>query len=132
MMRGIGELKRRLIERDDPGDLLADFAGGLGMDPEFLSCGTRIQHPLLDQVVVEFCREVFGGVNKTRLVLQRIEEHAFVHGVVLADRRSGAVLYFEDVMLGALVLSPGVGRSASHVARFSGYLFAQEAPTQPG
>lgn len=118
-IESLSELRRRIVEEDDPGDLLIGFLRGIGSRPSFLARGSPTKVPLLDHVVERTCRDVLGRPAAHRLLLRRVEREHLVHGLLFVERRIGAVLFFEDLLTGVLAFAPGVGGDMT-VTRFRG------------
>lgn len=127
VIQSVGDLKLRLVDGEDPRELLEAFLAGLGGSQEFAANGRPAKHELLGWVIDRINRERFGSRKPHKLNTRRIVEDALVHGVVLMEGRIGVIFYFEDILVGLVGFAPGVGDEGFTVIRFSGV----DRPTDP-
>ena len=72
--------------------------------------------PVLEQILKHI---VNRDVMVANLLLTTVPGHKFYHGPCMTDAGFGCVLYFEDLRMGMVSLSPGLGTSMVHYARFT-------------
>ena len=113
-------LKDKLINAKDLSDVMDYFLTHLGEDPEFLSLGKRIQHPVLEVLLPQIGKQMLGKRAKMKhLELMRVPEHHLVHGGFTLGGKIGNLIYFEDIHLGLLAVAVSFRTGETKFARFS-------------
>lgn len=114
----LATLKNKLAESKTFSEIVDYFYDHFGKDPAFIALGERIDHSMLESVLLEVGKQYFKGhIVLMNLILTRLAEHQFIHGGFLLNGHLGNVIYFEDIHQGLVTVS--VGHEAKY-ARFSG------------
>ena len=118
-MKKLDELKDKLMTAEEIGDIWDFFFDHFGGDPEFMALGKRRKSPLLQTILAQLGRELYGAEGQlTGLQLVVLRKQRFAHGSCNLGGHPATVLYFADIGLGsAAVTNPGTGMT--HFIRFT-------------
>jgi hypothetical protein len=117
----LATLKEKLIKAKDFGEVWTYFMDHFGENPKFIALGNRAHDPLLEAIITEVGRELFGKkVPLTNFLLTRLPEQQFLHGALTINGKLGNILYFEDVHMGLLTVVMSFSPSETKLIRFSG------------
>jgi hypothetical protein len=117
------QLRELLQSEEEFGKIFAFFFDHLGEDETFIQAGVAatsdFQEELLPILESILKRMVKQEVMIAQLLLTEVQTHRFYHGPCLSDAGFGCVLYFDDLKMGLLSLSPSMGSGMVHYARFT-------------
>ncbi|MHC4514887.1 MAG: hypothetical protein ACYTGW_12320 [Planctomycetota bacterium] len=117
----LSQLKQRLVEGNDYGEVMQDFLEALDADPSFMDLGEPVEDALLMHIIGEDGREVFGAPPQFDcVILIGVPEANFIHGSLLLCGRVANVMYFPDIGVGvfAIIVSSG-NNPCTRVVRFT-------------
>src|SRR5437867_4152060 len=101
----LAKLKEELIHAEQFSDVWAYFLDHFGEDPAFLALGTRTRHEMIESLLIQTAQKICQmQVAAVDIILTRIAEHHFIHGGYCAGGRMINVLYFEDALLGTIMV----------------------------
>lgn len=105
-------LRAQLLTSDDFKAVMDQFHRDLAADPAFFRAGASTEPGLLGEVLAECTRRVFGrSARIVHLMLFRLRDHPFVHGLLVAPGGLGNVIYFEDQQVGLVAVASWEGRA---------------------
>lgn len=117
------QLRNLLQNEEEFGKVFAFFFDHLGENEKFIQQGAQAGPefheellPILENILK---RMVNRDVMIAKLLLTEVQAHHFYHGPCLSDAGFGCVLYFDDLKMGLVSLSPGMGSGMVHYARFT-------------
>lgn len=117
------QLRELLQNEEEFGKIFAFFFDHLGENEKFIQASVAatsdFQEELLPILENILKRMVNQEVMIAQLLLTEVQAHRFYHGPCLSDAGFGCVLYFDDLKLGIVSLSPGLGAGMVHYARFT-------------
>ncbi len=118
-LKKLDELKEVLTSAEEIGDIWDFFFDHLGENPDFHALGKRRKSPLLNTILVQLGKQLFGPEGKlTGLHLVVLRAQRFAHGSCTLGGYPATVLYFADIGLGsAAVTDPKTGHT--HFIRFT-------------
>ena len=117
----LATLKEELLHTADFKQIWSYFMDNFGEDPAFIALGERAQHPMLEAIVTQTCRQLFGKpVTFGHLLLTRLPEYQFIHGGLMVEGKLGMVFYFEDIQVGLLLVVMAFGAGDNRLVRFTG------------
>jgi len=112
-------LKKKMAEATQFVDAFNYFFDEFADKDEFLDLGKRVSHPKLEQMI-QFCGGMMvGNARFNNFMFIRIPKRWFVHGTFWVNGRLGNFIYFEDVQLGMLAITPAVPGGDTLFQRFS-------------
>lgn len=120
-IKRLNQLKEILVQEKDLSNIWDFFMDHFADHPEFLEYGDRSQSPLLEAVLPEICKQIFGKeVIIQNLLLIYIPEYEFFHGPFYVQGQMGSAIYFEDINTGAIAISePPPSNGEVKYSRFS-------------
>ncbi len=117
------QLRELLQNEEDFGKIFTFFFDHLGENEKFIQAGALAAPefheellPILENILKHM---VNRDVLVAQLLLTEIQAHRFYHGPCMSDAGFGCVLYFDDLKMGLMSLSPGLGSGMVHYARFT-------------
>jgi hypothetical protein len=117
------QLRDLLQSEEEFGKIFSFFFDHLGGSENFIQAGTHaapeFQAELLPILESILKRMVKQEVMIAQLLLTEVQTHRFYHGQCLSDAGFGCVLYFDDLKMGLVSLSPSVDSGMVHYARFT-------------
>ena len=117
----LATLKDKLANAKNFGDIWTYFFDHFGEDAEFIALGERTRDRMLEAILAQIGKEMFGRpVKVTDLLLTRLPEQQFIHGGLLLGGSLANVLYFEDIHMGVVAVVAAFRPSETKMARFSG------------
>jgi len=124
------KLKAKLVTTTQFSDVFSFFMDHFGNDVEFLSLGDRTRHPLVETVIDQVAKQIFGReVSPLGLTLTRITEEQFLHGGFILDGHMASVFYFDDVHVGLMTVIMGSPINETRFARFTGQVLPEAEPS---
>jgi hypothetical protein len=115
------KLKAKLLTSSEFSSVLTYFMDHFGEKPEFIALGARTRHALVEAVIVQVAKEIFGkDVSPKNLILTRLADEQFIHGGFLLDGCLANVIYFDDVHVGLISVCMGYPSKETKFARFTG------------
>jgi hypothetical protein len=124
------ELKGKLLHDKMLAPVWEYFFDHFAEDSEFIALGERATHQLVETIVAEVGKQMFGreGVVNS-LLLTRVPDQQFLHGCLIIGGRVGGVIYFEDAQIGLVAMADKPPSIEVKYARFSGQMIRR--PAQP-
>jgi hypothetical protein len=121
MPKWLKTLKTKLKEeKDDLGDIMSFFFDSTEANPEFLGRGKQSRDPLLDSILSEIAKTLFGKNSKVQQALcVRLPDDQFIHGTCMIEGKMGNYFYFEDIEMGLVAIIMSFSSSKTQFARFS-------------
>lgn len=117
----LATLKDELLHARDFGKIWSCFMDNFGEDSDFIALGERVEHPMLEEIVKQTCRQLLGGpITLGYPLLTRLPEYEFVHGGFMVQGKVGMVFYFEDIQVGLLLVVMTFGTDDNRMVRFTG------------
>lgn len=114
-------LEQMLHEAKQFSDIWDYFLAHFGENREFIALGERADDEVLEQVLQQVGRQLFGREVRVReMRLKRIPEYRFLHGSVLLEGKLASVIYFEEPQKGVLAVFWGSPASKVKYVRFTG------------
>jgi hypothetical protein len=115
------ELKQKLLYEEKLTVVWSFFTDHFADHDEFVALGEHTRHPFVEAVLAQLGQQLFADKGTVRnLILTRVPEQHFLHGGFGMAGRVGGVIYFEDVGVGLLAVSPLPPSIDVNYARFSG------------
>jgi hypothetical protein len=100
------ELKQKLTNESDLSKIWLFYMDHFADKPEFLDVGERAENKYLDTVIRRTCQQMFGKETKiTDSLLIHIAKYRLFHGAFQVKKRTGGVIFFEDIKVGLLAVS---------------------------
>jgi hypothetical protein len=122
-LRKLIDLKAMVQTDEDFGGIWKYFFDNFGEKPEFAATGKPANETMqmyLEPILEDICnRIVEREVMITQMILSEVPSHSFFHGPCLTDAGIAVVIYFDDVKMGMISLTPGLGSGMVHYARFT-------------
>jgi hypothetical protein len=117
----LAALKQELLQSQDFKQIWSFFMDNFGEDPAFIALGERARHPMLEAIVSQTCRQLFGKpVSLDNLLLTRLPDQQFIHGGGMVEGKLATVFYFEDIHVGLLIVVMSFAPSDTKLIRFTG------------
>ena len=100
------ELKQKLTNESDLSKIWLFYMDHFADKPEFLDVGDRADNKYLDTVIRRTCQQMFGKETKiTDSLLIHIAKYRLFPGAFQVKKRTGGVIFFEDIKVGLLAVS---------------------------
>ncbi len=98
-------LKRILVTNKNFKEIYEYFLDHLGENPDFQRHGKKTKHPFLKKILTTVGRQIFHDETQvTKLVLIKIPQYPFYHGVCLLGGTMCSLMFFQDIEVGLLSL----------------------------
>jgi hypothetical protein len=130
----LSQLKQRLVEGDDHGEVMQDFLEALDADPSFMDLGEPVENELLMHIIGEAGREMFGDPPQFDcVILIQVPAANFIHGSFLLCGRVANVMYFPDIGIGVFAVVVSLGSNpCTRIVRFTAHLGGEGLPGREG
>ncbi len=121
------DLKQKLSQEKELATIWLYFMDHFADHKAFTDLGDRAYHALVESVIKQLCKQLFGKQGKMgNLLLTQIPEHQFLHGVFDVQGRMGGVIYFEETLMGLVAITGIPPSSEVRYARFTGQQFKSQ------
>ncbi|HZL36059.1 MAG TPA: hypothetical protein VFC78_12155 [Tepidisphaeraceae bacterium] len=119
-LSNLKELKQRVASAKDLAAPFRYFLDHFGEDPAFLDMGRRVQNPVLEALLSAVAGQMAPGANAVRdLLLIELADHGFIHGNCRFHGRNANLLFFTDIAVGIVAVSPPRPGDATNYCRFT-------------
>ncbi|MGH9848085.1 MAG: hypothetical protein ACREEM_56090 [Blastocatellia bacterium] len=122
-LQKLEDLKAMVQIDEDFGAVWKFFFDHFGEKPEFAATGKPADGEMqsyLEPILEDICKRIANReVMIADFMLSEVPGHGFYHGPCLTDAGIVVVIYFEDVKMGMVSLTPGIGSGMVHYARFT-------------
>jgi hypothetical protein len=112
-LQKLEDLKAMVQIDEDFGAIWKYFFDHFGEKPEFAALGKPADETVrsyLEPILEDICKRVANReVMIAEFLLSEVPGHGFFHGPCLTDAGIVVVMYFEDVKMGMISLSSGLG-----------------------
>ena len=116
-------LKNMLVNEGDFNNVIAYFLSNLGSIRVFANRGKPIKNKVLRDILSSIAAKSYGeGFTVTQLKLFRVGKGPFYHGTCRLGPEVGTVLFFDDLNIGMMSLTPLEPMGGTSYIRFSGTL----------
>lgn len=113
------KLRKELATGKNFGQIWDYFFDHFGENDAFMRLGERHSDKNLETLLADVVSKMIGKkTNFREVLLTRIPEHKFVHGMIIAPEGAGTVFLFEELQLGLVGLSI-MATGETPMARFS-------------
>ena len=116
-------LKEKLQHDDDFGAVWQYFFDHFGGNAAFVQSGTPASadvNAFIEPVIERTVQHILGReVMIAQLNLTEVAGHHFFHGPALTDAGLCVILYFDDVKVGMISFTQGLGSGLMHYGRFT-------------
>ena len=117
------QLKEKVQHDDDFGEIWKFFFDHLGENEQFVRSG-QLAKPemteLLEPIIESVCKRIVNDeVLIAQTLLTEVPGQHFYHGPCVTDAGLCVVLYFDDLKMGMLSFTRGIGTGWVHYARFT-------------
>jgi len=117
----LATLKDKVLHAKNISDVWTYFFDHFGEKPGFIALGQRTQDELLELIIAQVGREIFGKpVPVVDLLLTRLAEHKFVHGGCILGGSVASILYFESICTGVMAVALSASPANTRMVRFRG------------
>jgi hypothetical protein len=100
------QLKHKLLKEKDFSNVWTFYMDNFTDLPEFTDMGEPKKSELLEAIIPQICRQLFGSKAVfLEFLLIYVPEYQFFHAPVQANDCIGGMFYFEDVDTGMLAIS---------------------------
>lgn len=100
----LDDLKKKLLTETEFSKTYTHFLDVLGNDPKFQKIGKIVKSPMLKNIAAAAGKEVTGTGHITNLMLLKVANYPFFHGVFFIDGCMGNLMYFEDINVGLMTI----------------------------
>jgi hypothetical protein len=122
-LQKLEDLKAMVQIDEDFSAIWKYFFDHFGEKPEFAAGGRPAGEAIqsyLEPILEDICKRIVNrDVMIAEFMLSEVPGHGFYHGPCLTDAGIAVILYFEDVKMGMMSLTPGLGSGLVHYARFT-------------
>ncbi len=122
-LQKLEDLKAMVQIDEDFGAIWKFFFDHFGEKPEFAATGKPADAAMqsyLEPILEDICKRIANReVMVAEFMLSEVPGHGFYHGPCLTDAGIVVVMYFDDVKMGMVSLTPGIGSGMVHYARFT-------------
>jgi hypothetical protein len=122
-LQKLADLKAMVQIDEDFSEIWKFFFDHFGEKPEFASSGQPADDGIqsyLEPILEDICKRMTNrDVMIAEFLLNEVPGYGFYHGPCLTDAGIAVVMYFEDVKMGMISLSPSFGSGLVHYARFT-------------
>lgn len=122
-LQKLEDLKAMVQTDEDFGLVWRYFFDHFGENPEFATTGKPANETVqmyLEPILQDICEQmVKRQVMISQLILSELPGHNFYHGPCMTDAGIAVILYFDDVKMGLMSLTPGLGAGTVQYARFT-------------
>ena len=118
------KLKDMIVTNEDFSESWDYFFDHFGESRQFMALGKTVKNKLLEAVVEKVAGELYQGSTAVTIVkprLVKLRKYHFVHGSFFIEGRLGALIFFEDIDMGLMSVTPVSADGPTHFMRFSAY-----------
>lgn len=112
-------LKKKMAEAADFSEPFNYFFDEFAEKDEFLDVGKRVAHPKLEEMIQTCGGMMVGNARFHNFMFIRVPKQWFIHGTCWVNGRLVNFIYFEDVQLGMLAITPATPGGDVMFQRFS-------------
>ncbi len=117
------DLKAMVQTDEDFAGIWKYFFDNFGEKPEFAASGKPANETVqmyLEPILEDICQRIVNReVMIAQLILSEVPGYSFYHGPCMTDAGVVVLLYFDDVKMGMMSLTPSLATGTIHYARFT-------------
>ena len=100
------ELKRKLMKEKNFSKTWTFYMDEFADHPEFLEVGEPVKNDFLAAAIPAICQKILSkDLKVSASLIIYIEKYHFFHAPIMVERRSGGVIFFEDINMGLLAVT---------------------------
>lgn len=115
----LDNLKLMLSHEEELADVWSYFMTHFADHEAFTDVGEAIRQPLVEKIIHIISQQLFNQ-TPNNLLLIRLSDFNFLHGVFMVGNRTGGVIYFEDMQKGMIAVAENPPSQLVKYSRFTG------------